>query len=79
MPADESGPRVSKSRFMAGRQCHKLLWWKVYEPQAPELEATPDLQARFAAGKRVGEVARGYVPGSEASQRPHQRLLKFRR
>ena len=50
---------------MAGLQCHKLLWWKVREPWAPELEQTPDHEARSEAGKRVGEVARGYVPGGE--------------
>lgn len=65
MPADQGGPRLSKSRFIAGLQCHKLLWWKVHEPQAPELGASPDLQARFEAGKRVGEVARDYLPGGE--------------
>ena len=60
-----STSRISKSRFVAGLQCHKLLWWKVHEPEAPELEASPDLQARFEAGKRVGEAARGFVPGGE--------------
>jgi Domain of unknown function(DUF2779) len=65
MPTDQSGPRLSKSRFVAGLQCHKLLWWKVHEPKALELETSPDLQARFEAGKRVGEVARAYLPGGE--------------
>ena len=65
MPADQSGPRLSKSRFIAGLQCLKLLWWKVHEPKAPELDASPDLQARFEAGKRVGEVARDYLPGGD--------------
>jgi predicted RecB family nuclease len=65
MPVDQSAPRLSKSRFVAGLQCHKLLWWKVHEPAAPELVSSPDLQARFEAGKRVGEAARAYVPGGE--------------
>jgi hypothetical protein len=30
--------RLSKSRVMAGLQCHKLLWWMVHEPAAPELD-----------------------------------------
>ena len=30
--------RLSKSRFVAGVQCHKLLWWKVHEPNAEELQ-----------------------------------------
>jgi hypothetical protein len=63
MPVDQGAPRLSKSRFVAGLQCHKLLWWKVHEPAARELVASPDLQARFEAGKRVGEAARAYVPG----------------
>ncbi len=29
--------RLSKSRVMAGLQCHKRLWWTVHEPTAPEL------------------------------------------
>ncbi len=62
MPA--SAPRlVSKSLFLAGVQCLKLLWWRAHEPRAPELVPTPDQQARFDAGRRVGEVARQYVPG----------------
>src|ERR1700688_2524242 len=65
MPVDQGGPRLSKSRFVAGLQCHKLLWWKVHEPAAPELVTSPDLQARFEAGKRVGEAARAYVPGGQ--------------
>lgn len=29
--------RLSKSRYTAGVQCHKLPWWKVREPLAVEL------------------------------------------
>ena len=36
--------RLSKSKFQAGRQCHKLLWWKVHEPDAPELTPSPEQQ-----------------------------------
>ena len=38
--------RLSKSRFVTGRQCHKLLWWKVHEPQAEELQ--PDITGMWA-------------------------------
>lgn len=55
--------RLSKSRYTYGLQCHKQLWWRVHEPAAPELVPGPALQARFAVGARVGEVARSYVPG----------------
>ncbi|HUL02338.1 MAG TPA: DUF2779 domain-containing protein [Gemmatimonadales bacterium] len=37
----------------------------MHEPHAPELRPSPDLEARFAAGKLVGELARTYVPGGE--------------
>lgn len=61
-----SAPRLlSKSLFLAGVQCLKQLWWRWHEPKAPELAPTADQQARFAAGRRVGEVAREYVPGGE--------------
>ena len=60
-----STPRLSKSRFLTGLQCLKQLWWRVHEPDAPELVPSADLQARFEAGKLVGETARRYVPGGE--------------
>lgn len=58
----ERAVRLSKSRFTAGLQCHKQLWWRVHEPHAVELEPDRVLRARLEAGRRVGEVARGYVP-----------------
>ena len=66
MPARPPAERLlSKSRFLAGLQCHKLLWWQLHEPDAPELATTPDQEARFKAGQRVGEIARDYLPGGE--------------
>ena len=65
MPAARDNLRLSKSRFLAGLQCHKQLWWRVHEADAPELLPSADLQARFEAGKAVGEAARRYVPGGE--------------
>ena len=53
--------RLSKSRVMAGLQCHKLLWWMVHEPAAPELDGR--VSAVMDQGLRVGELARAYVPG----------------
>ena len=55
--------RLSKSRFCSGLQCPKQLWWRVHEPEAPELAAGPALQALFARGRRVGELARQRFPG----------------
>ncbi len=55
-------PRLSKSRFTAGLQCHRQLWWKAHEPRAPELRPDPALQAIFDMGTRVGERARQEFP-----------------
>ena len=63
--------RLSKSRFTAGLQCHRQLWWMVHEPEAPELVPGPQQQAIFDQGRRVGEVARGYVPGGRRVDLPH--------
>lgn len=56
--------RLSKSRYTAGLQCHRQLWWKVHEPRAPELTPDPALKARFDMGNRVGERARQEFPGA---------------
>src|SRR5260370_35051321 len=71
--ADASALHLSKSRFGAGVQCHKQLWWRVHEPDAPELVPEPGLRNRFDQGAEVGRVARGYVPGGELIDLPcHQ-------
>lgn len=54
--------RLSKSRAVAGLQCPKMLWWRVHEPDAPELVIGDDLRAVFDRGNRVGEAARTYIP-----------------
>src|SRR2546421_3484211 len=62
---------LSKSRVMAGLQCHKLLWWMVHEPTAPELELDDQAQSAMDRGSRVGEIARSYVPGGVAIDLPY--------
>ena|SRR5436189_4972758 len=64
--------RLSKSRYTAGVQCHKLLWWKVHEPLAVELQPDKVLQDRFDQGKQVGELARYRFPGGVLVDLPHQ-------
>src|SRR2546430_16938914 len=63
--------RLSKSRFTAGLQCHKLLWWKVHEPLAVELQPDKVLQDRFDQGAQVGALARGHFPGGVLIDLPH--------
>src|SRR5437016_14022856 len=64
-------PMLSKSRFVTGRQCHKLLWWTVHEPNATELEPDKVLQDLFDQGRQVGEVARARYPGGVLIDLPH--------
>jgi predicted RecB family nuclease len=66
-----SAPRLSKSRFVAGCQCHKLLWWKVHEPNATELQPDKVLQDLFDQGRQVGEAARALYRGGVLIDLPH--------
>jgi predicted RecB family nuclease len=68
--------RLSKSRFAAGLQCHRLLWWRVHEPDAPELKPDPRQQAIFDQGTSVGELARTYVPGGTLIDLPYDRFAE---
>lgn len=61
---------LSKSRYTSGLQCHKQLWWRTHEPQAPELVPEPALQAVYDNGTHVGQVARTYFPGGVLIDRP---------
>lgn len=62
---------LSKSRFVAGWQCHKQLWLRVFEPRAPELEINKVLQDRFDQGEEVGKLARLRFPGGVGIDLPH--------
>jgi Domain of unknown function(DUF2779) len=65
---------LSKSRYTSGLQCHKLLWLKAHEPDAPELRADGGLQARFDNGHRVGERAQAeFVGGTLINLDPRDR------
>ena len=54
--------RISKSKFVAGCQCLKRLYWQVHEP---ELAAQPDAAAEaiMQQGHDVGMLARRLFPG----------------
>src|SRR3954462_10492809 len=68
--------RLSKSRFVAGTQCHKLLWWKVNEPNAVELQPNKVLQDRFDQGTQVGTLARDRFPDGVLVDLPHQAVAE---
>jgi len=64
-------PNLSKSRFVAGWQCHKQLWLRVHEKNAPELNVDVVLQDRFDQGAQVGALARERFPGGILIDLPH--------
>ena len=64
-------PNLSKSRFVAGWQCHKQLWLRVHEKDAPELQVDVVLQDRFDQGAEVGALARTVFPGGVLIDLPH--------
>jgi len=54
--------RISKSKFVAGVQCLKRLYWQVHQP---ELAGEPDAadEAIMEQGQEVGLLAHGIFPG----------------
>jgi hypothetical protein len=75
LPFDGARQRLTKSRFVAGWQCHKLLWWMDHEPDADELRPDVVLQDRFDQGRHVTQLARTHFtdgvmipPGAEAER-----------
>jgi predicted RecB family nuclease len=71
MTKSAAAPRLSKSRFTSGLQCHKKLWWEVHERDAPELQPDKVLQDLFDQGRQVGEAARALYPGGVLIDLPH--------
>lgn len=55
-------PPLSKSRFMAGLQCHKRLYFECFNRDLAD-PVGEQQQAIFDTGTRVGEVARKLYPG----------------
>ena len=62
---------LSKSRYTAGVQCHKLLWWIVHDPNAVELQPDKVLQDRFDQGAQVGALARDRFSGGVLVDLPY--------
>ena len=54
--------RLSKSRYIAGRQCPLRLWLRHHRPEVGA-SPTPAQEARFDAGHLVGELATRRHPG----------------
>jgi Domain of unknown function(DUF2779) len=63
-------PALSKSRFLAGLQCHKRLYLECY---ARDLGGPPDdvTRAVFEAGRAIGALARTRYPGGRLVTEDH--------
>ena len=71
MTARDRSTRLSKSRFVAGSQCHKLLWLRTYEPEAEELKISPAIKDIIDQGNQVGRLARAQFPGGVLVELEH--------
>ncbi len=71
MPLGGMPQGLSKSRFVAGLQCLKQLWWRAHDPAAPELQPGLELQAVFDRGHRVGTAAQERFQGGVLIDLPH--------
>lgn len=58
----EDHPDLSKSLYTRGLQCHKSLYLHKYRPELRQ-EPTPEVEALWAAGHEVGDLARMLFPG----------------
>lgn len=61
-PLKPFSPFISKSKYLSGLQCHKLLWFQYNaKDQIPAFDA--QTQAIFDQGHLVGEMAKKLYPG----------------
>jgi predicted RecB family nuclease len=63
-------PMLSKSRFLAGLQCHLRLWHQCYNRELAS-EVTPSQQAIFEVGHKVGRLATRLYPGGILIEEDH--------
>ena len=66
----EQTPFLSKSRFMAGLQCHKRLYLELFQPEIAD-PVSDSKQALFDSGTEVGALARGICPGGVLIAQDH--------
>jgi len=66
----KKAPLLSKSRFLAGRQCRLRLWHQCYNRELAS-EISPSQQAIFDAGQEVGRLATRLYPGGVLIEEDH--------
>ena len=59
---DPAAPRLSKSKFLSGLQCHKRLYLEFTHPELAE-PPDPSTQAILAMGREIGLLAQRRFPG----------------
>ncbi|MEE8126705.1 MAG: DUF2779 domain-containing protein [Nitrospirales bacterium] len=65
--------RLSKSRFLAGLQCHKRLYLEIHSPELAT-PPPPDRRAIMDMGTDVGVVARQYFPNGMLVEETHRQI-----
>ncbi len=75
VPSGPVGPthRLSKSRFLAGLQCHKRLYLEIHSPELAT-PPTPDRRAIMDMGTDVGVLAREFFPGGVLVEETHRQI-----
>jgi predicted RecB family nuclease len=63
-------PKLSKSRYMAGLQCHLRLWYECFNRDLAS-ETDPIRQAMFDTGHEVGRLATELYPGGVRIEEDH--------
>ena len=71
--ADVPTHRLSKSRFLAGLQCHKRLYLEIHSPELAT-PPTPDRRAIMDMGTDVGVLAREFFPGGVLVEETHRQI-----
>lgn len=66
--------RLSKSRFVAGWQSRRLLWWRVHRADAPEMQPGVDDLDRMEQGHEVGFLATQRHPGGVLIDLPYDQM-----
>jgi hypothetical protein len=65
---------LSKSRYLAGLQCEKRLWWQVHDPiEEADVPASDFLLER---GRLIGEAARKFLPAGILIESPYYSLAE---
>ena len=66
-------PRLSKSRFLSGSQCHLRLWHDFHAPDLAD-DASDVLHAVFNTGHEVGELACRRYPSGHFVAHDHRHI-----